>query len=100
VSAREKKGLDALKTTIDQVIWKNGPPSKEEVAITKLRHHTALQNAIEGLTQVIEGLSRRVSAEFVAADMRFALNELGTIIGTNVTEDILTSIFSQFCLGK
>jgi tRNA modification GTPase len=89
-----------LKQTIDTVIWKKGPPSKEEVAITKLRHHTALSNAIHGLSQVIEGLANRVSAEFVAADMRFALNELGTIIGTNVTEDILSSIFSQFCLGK
>jgi len=65
-----------------------------------VRHRTALQNAISAIEAVIQGLKHRVSAEFVASDMRHALNELGTILGTNVTEDILTSIFSQFCLGK
>ena len=100
VSAREKRGLGELKAVIDRLVWKKGPPSKEEVAITKLRHHTALHNTVRAIDQVIEGLKKRVSAEFVAADMRVALQELGTILGTNVTEDILTSIFSQFCLGK
>ncbi len=100
LSAQTKIGLEELKKSIDQLIWSNGPPSKEEVSITKQRHHSALQNAITAVDQVIIGLQRQISAEFVAADMRHALNELGTIIGTNVTEDILTSIFSQFCLGK
>lgn len=100
ISAHVKLGLHELKQAIEQLIWKKGPPSKEEVAITKLRHHTALQASIQAVQAVIDGLTQRVSAEFVASDMRHALNELGTIIGTNVTEDILTSIFSQFCLGK
>ncbi|MDE3045340.1 MAG: tRNA uridine-5-carboxymethylaminomethyl(34) synthesis GTPase MnmE [Verrucomicrobiota bacterium] len=100
ISAREKKGLEALRAAIDGVIWKKGPPSKEEVAITKIRHRNALQSAIASVQNVRQGLKKRVSAEFVASDMRAALNELGTIIGTNVTEDILSSIFSQFCLGK
>jgi len=100
ISARERTGLDQLRAAIDRFIWRSGPPSKDEVVITKLRHKQALQQAILSLQLVIEGLERRISAEFVASDMRNALNELGTIIGTNVTEDILTSIFSQFCLGK
>lgn len=100
ISAQEQIGLDDLKLAIERYIWRKGPPSKEEVAITKSRHRIALLTAIDSLMQVEEGLSKRVSAEFVASDMRTALNELGTIIGTNVTEDILTSIFSQFCLGK
>jgi tRNA modification GTPase len=100
ISAREKIGLEELKASIDQIIWKNGPPSKEEILITKLRHHQALANAIGYCDAVIAGLKSGISAEFVASDMRAALNELGTIIGTNVTEDILSAIFSKFCLGK
>lgn len=100
ISAQQRLGLDALRQAIDKLVWRQGPPSKEEVAITKLRHKVALENAISSLTIVIAGLQSRTSAEFVASDMRYALNELATIIGTNVTEDILTSIFSQFCLGK
>jgi len=100
ISAQQRIGLETLRQAIDKIIWDKGPPSKDEVAITKLRHKVALQNAIDSITIVIDGLQSRISAEFVASDMRYALNELATIIGTNVTEDILTSIFSQFCLGK
>ena len=100
LSARTKQGIEQLKTAIEQLVWKSGPPSKEEIAITQHRHHIALKNAIIGVERVIQGLRAQVSAEFVSADMRYCLNELGTIIGANVTEDILTSIFSQFCLGK
>jgi tRNA modification GTPase len=100
ISAKEKTGLDELKKAIDAIIWKKGPPSKEEVLITKLRHFEALNRAISSIHTVISGLQSGISAEFVASDMRHALNELGTIIGTNVTEDILSAIFSKFCLGK
>lgn len=100
ISAKKKLGLDDLKEAIHRLIWQNGPPSKEEVLITNLRHYQAIGNAIENCKRVIQGLKTGISAEFVAADMRAALNELGTIIGTNVAEDILSAIFSKFCLGK
>ena len=100
VSAKEGVGLDHLLKAIDEKIWRSGPPSKEEVVITNQRHHQALNQAIESIQLVIDGLKNRVSAEFVAADMRRALLELGTIIGTDISEDILSAIFSKFCVGK
>ncbi len=100
VSAKEKIGFDELKKAVDAILWKNGAPSKEEVLITKLRHYQALKSSIEACRSVIEGLKSGISAEFVAADMRESLNQLGNIIGANVTEDILSAIFSKFCLGK
>lgn len=100
ISAKERIGLEDLRAAIEKILWQKGPPSREEMTITTLRHQKALTHAAESIHAVIQGLQLRVSAEFVASDMRNALNELGTIIGTNVTEDILTSIFSQFCLGK
>ncbi len=100
ISVKEKIGFDTLRETIEKLIWKHGPPSKEEVVITRLRHHEALTQAILSCQAVIKGLREGISAEFVASDMRNCLHELGKIIGTNVTEDILTAIFSKFCLGK
>jgi len=100
ISARERIGLDALERAIEERIWKQGPPSKEEVVITRLRHFQALSKSIEACRSCIEGLKRGVSAEFAASDMRACLNELAAILGTNVTEDILSAIFSKFCLGK
>ena len=100
ISAKEGIGLDLLKEKIDQKIWKSGPPSKQEVVITNVRHKEALDDAILSIAQVIEGLKGRISAEFVAADMRRALMSLGVIIGADVTEEILSAIFSKFCVGK
>lgn len=100
ISAKEKKGLQELLKTIDQVIWEKGPPSREEVLITNIRHKEALINAIDACEKVIEGLTHQVSPEFLSMDMRLSLNELGKIIGTNISEDILSAIFSTFCIGK
>jgi len=42
----------------------------------------------------------RLSGEFIAVDLREALEWLGEIVGLNYTEDLLDKIFSEFCIGK
>lgn len=100
LSARTREGFDAFKAAIDAVIWESGPPSKEEVLITNSRHKEAIALAGSFCKKVVTGLEKRISPEFVAMDMRASLLELGKVIGTDVTEDILTAIFSNFCIGK
>lgn len=100
ISAKEKTGLETLRKMIDKVIWQEGPPSREEALITNIRHKESLEQAIDFCGRVIEGLRTEVSPEFVAMDMRSCLSELGKVIGTNVGEDILSAIFSKFCIGK
>lgn len=100
MSAKHKLNLDVLRKKIDEVIWIKGPPSREEVVVTNVRHQESLNKAIGACRQVIEGLRTGVSPEFLSMDMRLSLSELGKIIGTNITEDILSAIFSKFCIGK
>ncbi|CAF22746.1 tRNA uridine-5-carboxymethylaminomethyl(34) synthesis GTPase MnmE [Candidatus Protochlamydia amoebophila] len=100
LSAKEKIGLEELHQTIDTIIWQDGPPSKEEILITNVRHKEALIESIESLRRVKIGLRHQVSPEFLTLDMRQSLLELGKIIGTNISEDILSAIFSKFCIGK
>lgn len=100
VSAHLSIGLEALEAKIDQVIWKEGTPHRKEAVITSLRHKDALATARDSCRNVIDSLKRNDSAEFISFDMRQALRSLGTIIGTNITEDILTAVFSKFCIGK
>jgi tRNA modification GTPase len=100
LSAKSGQGMDALKQAIEQSIWKEGPPSKEEIILSSHRHHQALQEALRACETVIEGLQKKLSPEFVSFDMQSCLHHLGAITGANVTEEILSSIFSQFCVGK
>jgi tRNA modification GTPase len=100
VSAKEAWKLDDLHAMIDHVIWKRGAPVKEEIVITNMRHAESLSQALKALDALIEGLKTGVSAEFLSSDMRTVLEALGSIIGVNITEDILSAIFSKFCVGK
>lgn len=100
LSAKQRTGLGELHQAIDQLIWQNGPPSKEEITITNIRHKEALASSIEAARRVQQGLRQSVSPEFLTLDMRQVLSELGKVIGANVTEDILSAIFSKFCIGK
>ncbi len=100
VSAKHLTGLDELRAQIDRVIWHKGPPGKDEIVITKARHKEALGSAVHSLQTLIDGLKTGISPEFVSSDMRHTLSELGAIIGTNISEDILSAIFSKFCIGK
>lgn len=100
ISAQQRQGIELLHQTIDQVIWKNGPPSRDEVIVTNVRHKEALAQAAINIELVIEGLNNGTSPEFLILELKQCLNALGQIIGTNISEDILTAIFSKFCIGK
>ncbi len=100
ISAKTKQGFDALKKQIDDIVWTGGPPSFEEVLITNVRHKEAIEKAISHCKNLIVGLKERHSPEFLSLDMRQTLSELGKIIGMDITEDILSAIFSKFCIGK
>lgn len=100
ISALHKTGIEELHQKIDAVIWEKGAPPKDEILITSLRHKEALSNAIDACRQIQQGLHNNVSPEFLSQDMRHALKELGKVIGTDITEDILSAIFSKFCIGK
>ena len=99
ISAKEGTNCDLLMEEIQKRIFLS-PVERGEILLTSLRHKSHLDNAISYCEKVVEGLKNDLSAEFVSSDMRKALQELGYIIGMNVTEEILSSIFSKFCVGK
>lgn len=100
ISAKEKRGIDSLLKAVEEIIWEKGPPARDEVMITSLRHKEALNHAEEYLEVVIQALNADLSPELIAHDLRCALRELGKIIGTDITDDIVTAIFAKFCIGK
>lgn len=72
----------------------------ESTVVTNARHYAALQRADEALADVLTGLDAGVTGDFVAMDIRRALNFLGEISGQIGVEDLLGNIFGRFCIGK
>lgn len=99
-SATGGVGLEELRDAIRDTVLKQGLEPSEGVLITHLRHRGALERARASLDQVLLSVERRMAAEFVAVDLRAAINALGEIIGETTTDDILDRIFNSFCIGK
>ena len=74
------------------------PQLRDERRMTRLRD--ALTRARAGTERTIEALTSDQTLELAAMDLRIATNAVGEIVGKTTTEDLLDSIFSQFCIGK
>ena len=64
------------------------------------RHQEALSRARGAIERSVAGLRTESGLELVALELREATNAVGEIVGKTTTEDLLDSIFSQFCIGK
>ncbi|MEM9992109.1 MAG: tRNA uridine-5-carboxymethylaminomethyl(34) synthesis GTPase MnmE [Bacteroidota bacterium] len=68
--------------------------------VSNSRHVEALHGAYESLDKALENMETGISSDFVAMDIRQALYYLGSITGEVSTDDLLSNIFSNFCIGK
>ncbi len=74
--------------------------SAEHIVVSNARHYQALHNTNTALNAALKGLSNNTATDFIALDIRQALFHLGEITGTVNTDDLLDSIFRNFCIGK
>jgi tRNA modification GTPase len=101
VSAKTMEGLNGLEAAMFEIATGGEASVRESgILVTNLRHYSALQRARDGLCNSLKTVESGGSSEFVAVDLRVALDALGEITGVVTTEDILNSIFSKFCIGK
>ena len=78
----------------------SGDNTQDTILVTNLRHAQALQAAAETTAALLAGLSANIPGDLLAQDLRATIHHLSTITGTLTTPDILTTIFSRFCVGK
>jgi tRNA modification GTPase len=101
LSAGQRLGLEELQEALlAQVRGAGLATSGTATIVTNVRHARALEAAAEHLAAVQQGLAAGRGTELLAADLRHALGALGEITGDISTDDLLTSIFTQFCIGK
>lgn len=99
ISCRSGAGLEQLQQALIDGL-RRWQPGEEGVILTRLRHFTALQRAQEHLRLAQQSLAEQQHGEFIALDLRAALNELGAITGAVSSADLLNDIFADFCIGK
>jgi tRNA modification GTPase len=99
ISAKRKENLEELKLKIMEKVNLDSFRTGDTI-VTNLRHYESLYNAKNSLKDVIHGLDTGITGDFLAMDIRQALQYLGEITGEITTDDLLANIFSKFCIGK
>ncbi len=100
VSAKEETGIDLLEKTIQEMFYEGSIDFNDEVMITNVRHKTALQDALGGLMMVRQSIMDGMPEDFLTIDLMDSYEQLGSIIGESVEDDLVNEIFSKFCMGK
>jgi len=68
--------------------------------VSNPRHKALIQQSLDFTQAAIIAQQQNISPDLVAIDVRGAVDALGEITGETVTEDLLDTIFSKFCIGK
>jgi tRNA modification GTPase len=100
VSCLSGQGIEALKDAIKNLVWAGKIEAGMLQVMINSRHQEALGRARTGAVRTLDALRADTTLELVALDLRIAVNAVGEIVGKTATEDLLDSIFSQFCIGK
>lgn len=100
VSAKHDTGIEELRDLIIKKIFGNEGFHPEGVLITNIRHCHCLEGAKHELEMAEKALGEGLSEEFVLIHLHSGLKKIGAITGETTVEDILSDIFSRFCIGK
>jgi tRNA modification GTPase len=100
VSCLSGQGIEALKDAIKNLVWAGKIEAGMLQVMINSRHQEALGRARAGALRTLDALRANSTLELVALDLRIAVNAVGEIVGKTATDDLLDSIFSQFCIGK
>jgi len=100
VSCTSGNGIEELKDTIKDLFWSGNISSDNLQVMINSRHQNALRRASDATRITIDALNNDISLDLAAIDLRIAVDAVGEVVGKTTTEDILDSIFSQFCIGK
>lgn len=100
ISALKNIGIDLLYKKISELFNLNQINLDNDVLITNIRQKDFINKAIENVKKAKETIDKNMTSDIVAIFIKDILEDLGSITGEFVTEDIINEIFSKFCLGK
>ena len=98
ISSKTKEGIEELKKAIYEEITDLNPTQSE--FLTNQRQQYCLKKSLEALENALNGAKSNELQDLISIDLKAALTNLGEISGEVITEDILSNIFENFCIGK
>lgn len=100
ISAMSGTGIDTFKEALSDSRKDMVEASSEQTLVTNLRHYQALSSAKEALGKVRKDIDSGLPTDLLACDLREGIDALGEIVGAISSEEVLSSVFSRFCIGK
>ena len=99
-STKVGEGLEELENKITEMFFGGELNFNDEIYVTNIRHRIALEETNKSLGQVLESIQMGMPEDFYSIDLMNAYRELGSILGEEVDEDLINTIFREFCMGK
>ncbi len=99
ISALKGWGFKELLEGMKQLAYTKTGTLNYEIIVSE-RHAAGLRTALDSLSRAREAVRDRTPLEFIASDLRHALDCLGEVTGRQVSTQVLDEIFSRFCIGK
>lgn len=100
VSALKHQGIEELQDKIEAMVYHGSVKNSSNLMITNSRHKDALFKAYESINDAISAIEQRMPYDFIEVDFKNIWDYLGYINGDTVREDLLDTIFANFCIGK
>ncbi len=100
VSAKDETNLEELKSLIEKLYINEEIDIQNDAVLINARQNAALINAEKHLLLALEALGAGLSPDIAGVDIELAMSYLSEIDGREVDEDIVSQIFSHFCVGK
>ena len=100
ISLKNEEGLEKLYQELVKMFNLNEINLDNELMITNIRHQELINKAIESTRMALNDLKSNMPIDIISINIKQILENLGEITGDNVSDDIIKSIFSKFCLGK
>ena len=99
MSALKSKGLRDLEKAVYKLVYKKGV-ERENIIFLSHYQRQILEKVRLGLSQIRKFLEEGRTIDFINIELKICLDNLGQLSGEVFSEEILESIFSNFCIGK
>lgn len=100
ISAKEQTGFEDFYKLLNDMFFHGSLSYNDEVYITNMRHKEALEESLGSIQLVRKSIADDMPEDFYSIDLMAAYERLGYIIGEAVEDDLVDTIFREFCMGK